>query len=136
MPFESHLELRHRPGHYRWEVIKPLTYCHSDPALALPAGYQPRSTQRITVPIGYLSDLVSVPRLARWLVDSQNPSTRRPAAVHDYLYTDLTHRFTKREADRIFYDALIEEGTSRWLAWLMWKAVRIGGQGSWSKKGT
>lgn len=131
MPFESQLELRHRPGHYRWEVIQPLQYRHYIQTPALPSGYQPMASQLIVVPTGYLSDLASVPRLARRLVDAQSPTTRRPAVVHDYIYTDLTQRFTKREADRIFYDALLEEGMATPLAWLLWQAVRVGGRGKW-----
>jgi hypothetical protein len=132
VPFESQLELRHRPGHHRWEVISPLHYRHYRPTPPLPSGYQPLASDLIVVPTGYLSDLASVPRLARRLVDSQCPTTRRPSVVHDYLYTDQTHRFTKREADRIFYDALLEEGTAKLLAWLLWQAVRIGGRGNWT----
>lgn len=132
MPFESQLELRHRPGHHRWEVIKPLQYRHYTLTPALPSGYYPPASQLIVVPVGYLSDMASVPRLARRLVDSQSSTTRRPSVLHDFIYTDLTHRFTKREADRIFYDALLKEGTTKLLAWLMWQAVRIGGRGKWS----
>jgi len=119
MPFESHLELRHRQGHERWEVIQPLLY-------------RTRDGRHIRVPVGYLSDLASVPSIARHLVDTQSPTLRRPAVMHDYLYTDQTHRFSKREADKIFYDALQEEGTAQPLAWLLWQAVRIGGRGNWS----
>ena len=129
MPFESHLELRHRPGRHRWEVIEPLYYRH----LNTPKGLQPLVSQLIVVPVGYLSDLASMPRLARRLLGSPGPTTRRPSVVHDFIYTHLTHRFTKREADRIFYDALLEEGTSRCLAWLMWKAVCLAGRGNWGQ---
>lgn len=133
MPFESHLELRHRPGHHRWEVIEPLHYRHYTQTPALPTGYQPRASQLIVVPVGYLSDLASIPRMARRLVDRQNPTTRRPSVLHDFIYTALTDRFTKREADRIFYQALLEEGTSGVLAWLMWRAVCLGGRGNWDQ---
>ncbi|MFC3939168.1 DUF1353 domain-containing protein [Pseudomonas gingeri NCPPB 3146 = LMG 5327] len=119
MPFESDLELRHRPGHTRWQVVRPLQYVTLD-------------GRRIQVPIGYLSDLASVPRLARWLIDREEPAARRPSVLHDRIYTHETHRFTKAEADRIFYDALREEGMNTALAWLMWQAVRIGGRGTWS----
>lgn len=131
MPFESDLELRHRPGHSRWEVIRPLSYRHVPVTPQRPAGYQPHATQVVVVPVGYLSDLASVPRLARRVVDPQTPHARRPSVLHDYIYTHLTHRFTKVEADRIFYDALREEGMATPLAWLMWKAVRLGGRGTW-----
>ena len=129
MPFESHLELRHRPGHHRWEVTEPLYYRY----LNTSKGLQPLSSQLIMVPVGYLSDLASVPHLARRFIDSLPPSTRRPSVVHDFIYTHLTHRFTKREADRIFYEALLEEGTSRLVAWLMWKAVSLAGRGNWGR---
>ena len=129
MPFESHLELRHRPGHHRWEVIEPLYYRH----LSTPKNLPPVASQLIVVPVGYLSDLASVPRLARRFVGSLGPTTRRPSVVHDFIYTHLPHRFTKREADRIFYEALLEEGTSRFLAWMMWKAVCMAGRGNWKQ---
>ncbi|MNC81948.1 hypothetical protein D3C75_1352580 [compost metagenome] len=57
---------------------------------------------------------------------------RRPAVVHDYIYTHQTHRFAKADADRMFYEALLEEGVAKTLAWLMYAAVRIGGRGNWS----
>lgn len=120
MPFKSELELRHRPGHTRWEVIRELRYHCLDGRL-------------IVVPVGYLSDLASVPRLAQRVVNPHTVPMRRPSVVHDYLYTDLTHRFTKAEADRIFYDALQEEGMKQPQAWLVWKAVRLGGRGHWGK---
>lgn len=119
MSFLSDLELRHRPGQLCWEVIQPLCYHCAD-------------GQVIDVPAGYRTDLASVPRIARRIVDPQTPAVRRPSVVHDYIYTHLTQRFTKAEADRIFYDALREEGMGSVLAWLMWQAVRIGGRGNWS----
>lgn len=120
MPFESHLELRHRPGHNRWEVIRELHYRTADGRL-------------IVVPVGYLSDMASVPRLARQLVDPQTPAVRRPSVVHDFVYTDLTHRFTNAEADQILYESLIEEGMGKFMARLIWCAVRLSGRGNWGK---
>jgi hypothetical protein len=52
--------------------------------------------------------------------------------VHDFIYTHGTLSFTKAEADQVFYDALLEEGMPKPLAWLMYAAVRIGGRGNWS----
>ncbi len=120
MPFESDLELRHRPGHYRWALISALDYITHD-------------GRKIQVPAGFLTDLASFPRIVRPVLDAQHPTTRRPAAVHDFIYVHQTHRFTKREADRIFYEALREEGASEALAWSMWKATCIGGRGAWSQ---
>ncbi len=120
MPFESHLELRHRPGHYRWELISPLLYVTLE-------------GRKIMVPAGFLTDLASFPRIVRPVLDARTPTTRRPAAVHDFIYCHLTHRFTKREADQIFHEALLEEGAGQLLAWSMWKATRVGGRGAWGQ---
>ncbi|MHB0817717.1 DUF1353 domain-containing protein [Stutzerimonas stutzeri] len=119
MPFESHLELRHVPGSERWKVVTPLQYRTADGRLVI-------------VPVGYRTDLASVPRLAWRIVPRDHVQARRPAVVHDFIYTHLPHRFTKREADKIFHAALLEEGMSKALAWLMHLAVRIGGRGNWS----
>lgn len=119
MPFESDLELRHVPGDALWKVVKPLQYRTAD-------------QRRVIVPVGYRTDLASVPRLAWRIVPRDHVQARRPAVVHDFIYTNLTHRFTKREADRIFHAALLEEGMNKALAWLMLAAVRIGGRGNWS----
>lgn len=120
MPFESDLELRHVPGKDRWTLALPLIYRAQDGRL-------------VNVPAGYRSDLASVPRIAWRIVPRDHKAARRPAVVHDYIYTDLTHRFTKAEADKIFHQALLEEGMNRALAWLMWCAVRIGGRGNWGR---
>ena len=120
MPFKTDLQLRHRPGHCRWELVSPLVYITLD-------------GREIQMPAGALTDLGSFPRAVRPVVDAQKPSTRRPSALHDFIYTHLTHRFTKREADQIFYEALLEEGTRRSLAWVMWQAVRFGGRGGWEQ---
>lgn len=86
----------------------------------------------IVVPVDYPTDLASVPRFAWRIVRPDHPTARRAAVVHDYIYTDLTQVFLKRHADQIFYDALLEDGTSKTLAYLMWLAVRVGGKGNWS----
>lgn len=118
MPFIEDLQLRHRPGHNRWEVISPLRYLTQD-------------GEEIVVPAFYLTDLASIPRPVWRLVPRDHPTARRPATLHDYLYTHQTNRFSKAQADRLFYQALREEGMNRVLAWLMWKAVGLFGRGDW-----
>ncbi|EQM70952.1 DUF1353 domain-containing protein [Pseudomonas tohonis] len=120
MPFKAALELRSLPELDAWETTMPLPYMTQDDRL-------------VVVPTGYRTDLASVPRLAWRIVPRDHAQARRPAVVHDYIYTSQTHRFTKEEADRIFQQALIEEGMNRALAWLMWCAVRIGGRGNWGR---
>lgn len=122
MPFNSDLVVRAVNGAAQWRLTKPLFYRHDTP----------QGSRVIVVPAGYRTDLASVPRPAWWLVPRDDEQARRPSVVHDYIYTNLTDRFSKAEADRIFYDALLDEGMHKPLAWLMYTAVRIGGRGNWS----
>lgn len=74
----------------------------------------------------FRTDLATVPAVLRWLVPTSGPFL--PAAVlHDAMVEPGVHylgpRVTRREADAIFRDALIETGTGVVRAWLMWAAV-------------
>lgn len=100
--------------------------------LEAPLVYETKRGNTVVVPDGYTTDLASVPRWAWRIVRPDHPTVRRASALHDYLYTDLTDEFTKAQADNIFYKAMIEDGTSKVLASLMWLAVRVGGEGGWS----
>lgn len=39
----------------------------------------------VTVPDGFVTDLASIPKVARWLFNPNEPSTAKAAAVHDWL---------------------------------------------------
>jgi hypothetical protein len=131
MPFETDLVLRHWPMEDDWEVIQPLHYRYRHLTPVPVAGYQPCAMQLIVVPAGYRTDLASVPRMARMIVNPAHPQIRRSAVVHDYIYSDLTEMFTRAEADSLFRASLLEDGMSSHLAWLVWMAVRWGGRGAW-----
>lgn len=119
MAFKSSLVVKAVKGTKQWQLIRPLFYLTA-------------SNRMVTVPACYRTDLASVPRPVWWLIPRDDEFARRPSVVHDYIYTHGTTSFTKAEADRIFYDALLEEGMHKPLAWLMYAAVRIGGRGNWS----
>lgn len=78
----------------------------------------------LIVPRGFVTDLASLPRVARVFID-RNGASRKAAVLHDYLYqTGKTSRLT---ADRVFRDAL----TCCGVGWLtrnaMYLAVRSAG---------
>lgn len=77
----------------------------------------------IVVPVGFETDLASVPRLplAYWLAGGRG---RRAAVVHDYLYAT---RKPKAYADNVFYAAMLADGISRPIAWSMYLAVHLFG---------
>lgn len=100
-------------------------------------GYRdPRHPRPFEVPApgdlqAFLTDLVSVPWFFTWLVPKTG--VHLPAAVlHDALVgtpaTGPTYtgpRVDRREADRIFRDAMLDAGAGPVRAWLAWTAVTL-----------
>lgn len=80
----------------------------------------------IEVKAGFKTDFASVPRLPIiFAVLGDLPASRGAAILHDAAY-----RFgfiTRKEADQLFYDAMILTGVPWWKARLMWMAVRVFG---------
>ena len=88
-------------------------------------GYQ------VDVPAGFRSDLASIPALVRPFWSRLEGETAAAAVLHDYLYT--VHITSRREADRLFYEALGATGVRPYKRWAMWLAVRLFGGRSWLK---
>jgi hypothetical protein len=85
-----------------------------------------------TVPIGFTTNLASVPRIL-WSVYSPNKANTIPAAViHDYLYF-CPGDMKRSEADTIFYDVLIFNHVSVFAAFKYWLAVRTFGHSHFNK---
>lgn len=71
---------------------------------------------------------------------------RNPAIVHDYLYSkegrvvqntpswQKVIYLSRKDCDRLFYEALRFYGMGKAKAWLMWLAVRVGGGKYWRAK--
>lgn len=104
------------PDH--WAVRAPLIW--SDPVFG-----------EITVPVGFSSDLASIPRALRGLeAFDPNGISRRPAVTHDWLYGgDRSHG--KDWADSFLKAALEAEGMGRELAYAYWLAVHECGGAAW-----
>jgi hypothetical protein len=82
--------------------------------------------RQITVPIGFETDLASVPRWVGTYLLAGGKAVRA-AVVHDYLYE--RDRVTRQEADAVFLEAMdIEQDPEEaWRRWAMWAAVRAFG---------
>jgi hypothetical protein len=104
-----------RPGH--WLLIKDLIW-RSD-------------TERIVVPAGTSTDLASIPRPLRGILN-QNGNSRRPAVLHDYLYQ--TQSLPRAAADEIFRRALAADGMGAVERFAYWAGVRLGGWLAWRNK--
>lgn len=90
-----------------WELTEPLTYTGN--------------RDRFVVPVGFLTDFASVPRLVVWLLPTYGDYTRA-AILHDYLWR--TDAVSRADADGLFRRAMRELGVSAPRRWMMWAAVR------------
>lgn len=94
----------------------------------------------IVVPAGFVTDLSSVPRMARAVVDRVGPQLEA-SVVHDFLYVawqDVAGRGA-READREFADLVLLAGM--WEArvgsiqrWMIYRAVRAFGSAAYRSR--
>lgn len=76
------------------------------------------------IPAGYETDLASIPQKYQQRAPHESP-TARPGVLHDYLYT--TNSVPRRQADRLFREALRAEGVPLGKRLAMWAAVRAFG---------
>lgn len=84
----------------------------------------------VVVPIGYETDLASVPRALLSLFPSDGKYLEA-CIIHDYIYTHLTHIYTKKQADEMLRLGAIALGLDPWKARFLWAGTRIGGKGNW-----
>lgn len=106
----------------------------------------------VTVEEGFITNFASIPAACRGFFPV-NGLHRLPAVAHDYLYSNggkikvfstiatknvvvklkepATIYYTREDADRLFYDFMIEEGVNKTKAQLMHTAVRWFGQSNW-----
>lgn len=118
MPTVSYLGASHR---YPWELQDDLVY-HSD------------ILGKIRVPAGYCTDFASVPRLpvVYWAAGGR---ATLPSIVHDYIYDARPEGVSRRQADRVFLEAMTARRDPR--SWLlrraMYTGVRVGGWAPWRK---
>lgn len=115
--FLSDLVLRADPVPNRWVTVAPLIW--EDPVYG-----------HLEIPIGFRTDLASIPRALRGIPFlDPNGLSRRPAAMHDWLYAwrDKGKDF----ADSFLRDALLAEGASKAVASAFYYGVHWFGGFAW-----
>jgi hypothetical protein len=95
-----------------------------------PLAYVDTARLSVHVPVGFLTDFASIPRLFWNLAPPADPAYSAAAVVHDRLYE--THEVPKETADALFYRAMTVQGTPRWKRWVIWRAVSWFGGGAWA----
>lgn len=112
--YKTELITRHIDGK-NFEVMKPFAYEHDN--------------DLIIVPNGYITDFASIPKLFWRVVGHPVGKHGKAAVIHDYLYS--SHLYSKKESDRIFYDAMRISGVSWWKRSIMYNTVRWFGKKAW-----
>ncbi len=118
MPFLSKLEIENADNtdDGQWLLTAPLVY------------QSPFMNVTYTVPVGFQTDLASVPRIP--IVFSLFGATsNEAAALHDCLY--VVKGTTRAQADHILREASAATGVPFWRRWPMWAGVRLFGFIAW-----
>jgi hypothetical protein len=115
--------------HHKVEIKKPpclYPFANYDFTLCQPFLYKLDGTPYV-IHAGFTTDLASIPKIL-WSIYSPNKANTIPAAViHDYIYF-CPGEMSRKEADSIFYDALIYKHVSTGVAFRYWAAVRLFGK--------
>ncbi len=82
----------------------------------------------VEVPIGFETDFASLPWFL-WSLEPPLGDAGKAAVIHDRLY--VTRERPRREADRIFREAMAVLGVPAWKRALLWAGVRLFGARSW-----
>ena len=78
----------------------------------------------IEVPVGFKTNGANIPRVFWSLFPPNSPEYLSAVVLHDYMCAKIGV-FTYKEADRVFYEAMIDIGVSKWKAKLFYKSCRI-----------
>lgn len=112
-----HLEVRHIPSALHFQLTRPFE------VRSLTVGY-------LVVPSGYVTDGASVPRFF-WSLFPPFGRYVEAAVVHDWIYSDACHKYTRLQADWVFLELLKVLQIPAWKRWVMFGAVRVFGRGNW-----
>jgi len=140
-----------KPGFYgdldvRWLTVSELKSRGLDPekscaVLLASFYYQTEGGLLITVPVGYITDFASVPRIFWSIFPPFDPYYGAPAVIHDFGYSTqgtflCGASFNRAAVDRLFLDAMVVQDTERWRRDVIYRAVRLFGGSTWSAKHT
>ena len=93
--FTSPLVVKHLNGK-NWEVVRAFTYHIGDRY----------ATEKITVPVGFLTDFASIPKSVWSLIGHPTGRYGKAAVVHDYVYRTSCLKYTRKQADQIFLEGM------------------------------
>lgn len=89
----------------------------------------------ITVPIGFSTDLYSIPWWLHWALPRDEGHANAAAIVHDDLYRyGMVNGvlITRLQADMILREAMKAKQLAAWRIWVIYRGVRLGGCKPWN----
>ena len=87
------------------------------------------SSRAVNVPVGFVTDLASIPPLF-WTLLPKAAAYSYPAIIHDYLY--WVQPCARGDADEILRAAMIEVNVEAVKVTAIYQAVRLAGGGAWT----
>jgi hypothetical protein len=94
---------------------------------------EPVTIAGFIIPTGFDTDFASVPR-SFWNILPPIGKHNRAALLHDYMY--VNNIGTRKFADNVFFNVMIQDGVNIIQAYVMYLGVRIGGRKWWLYKGS
>ena len=114
-----------KSGRCQWRIATPLTY---------EVGAE-GSGEIIAVPIGFSTDLASIPSAVSAFLPPDGPWAKA-AVVHDWLYARAgllpSRHYSRKEADKILREAMKVVGVPPWQRFVIYAAVRAVGARAWA----
>lgn len=89
------------------------------------------NVNKIKVPAGFVYDGASVFRLGWWFLQPMGSLADRAVCLHDWCYG--TEAFSRKDCDKLFYNAMLDDKTPKWKAWPVYQMVRMWGWTVWRK---
>jgi hypothetical protein len=87
--------------------------------------------ETVVVPMGFITDFASVPRIiGAWLL--YGGKGKRASVLHDWLYSSKL--VSRSISDAVFEEALKASGYASWEVSGMYAGVRVGGWVAWNKE--
>lgn len=137
--FVSTLILEEHTEENEWIVHEPLKYMTRIGSVSY----------MLVVPLGFITDLASIPTMLQVLPTFKvNGKSRKPAVLHDFFYSSgglvrlarisdghhVSIQFKREEVDKLFHEALLSCGLPGVSARAMYLGVRSGGWKYWDRR--
>ncbi len=81
----------------------------------------------VRVPVGFLTDFASVPRIL-WNLWPPCGRYGKAAVIHDLLYRDVKQKVTRLQADHTLLEGMRALQVDRLTCWIIFLGVRLGGK--------